>query len=742
MRRTTGLLPLCLALWLATPALSRDLVELPAGRVYAVKVDEDVRTLWIALAAPAGATLEGLDVGQKPVDVGLGDWHDNALREAFTATLSQAAPGQPPGIALEVQLAKLPQPGTYDVQLSLRQGPEHQYLKLQVLVPEARLRALATPLVERVIGLGGASEDTPGLFTLSETSGRSRVTHLAIQPVTAATSGERTLTGHLRVDTAPGTPPVPVVIPPGGSVDIPYAVSGDFPVGTSKGTVELLSPQLQTPLTVTYEVRTRRTLLWVPLLLLLGLLTGYFLRTWLKYQVELNEKRMAAEALRMRLEQERRLRPDPLYLASLARVDEPLAQLQTMDVKALSEQLPKAEQQFEAARAEFDKREAETRARLAEAEQLLSTPWSLPPATQEPLAKAREALGASRRLLESHSVVAADQELASHLASLAQALREKLREWRISVDIQLARFGEAPLPLREEDQTALSAQVERLHDALRQIPLDVPQLELRAVFSSTHDARTLLINTVPQLRTQVLRILYGVRDLFDAGDVPLAGLEQELREWSRPRKDTVEDELEWLITRSRPLERVLREETVAPLGGTPDEAALALIDQRRYVDLAALVVQRKREQEEAHRGAPILESFSGPFGAPLDVPPPLPPSPLPPVPSIPPVTFPESPGGLLRTVPEALSRLLDQVRQPPPVSATTGHALAFKSLLRAKAARTLIAGTGILAVGYLLFAEKFTGTAQDMTTVFVWAFTIDVSVDALVDVMSKGLKQT
>ncbi len=741
MRRAPGLIPLCLALWLAAPALARDLVELPAGQVYSVKVDADVRTLWIALAAPAGGTLDGLDVGQKPIDVGLGDWHDNSLREAFTATLSESAPGQHPGIALEVQLAKLPQPGTYDVRLSLRQGQERQFLNLQVLVPEARLRAQATPLVERVIGLFNGVEDTPGLFTLSETSGRSRVTNLSLQPVTAATSGDTTLTGYLRFDTAPGTPPVPVVIPPGGSANIPYSVSGDFPVGTAKGTVELLSPQLQTPLTVTYEVRTRRTVLWVPLLLVLGLLTGYLLRTWLKYQVELNEKRVAAESLRQKLEEERRLRPDPLYLASLAEVDAPLAQLRTLDVKGLAEQLPKAEQKFEAARAEFDKRQAETQARLAEAEQLLSIAWSLPPSVQETLGKAREALGASRRLLESHSVAAADEALGNQLASLAQRLREQLRAWRRSVDTQLARFDDAPLPLREEDQKTLSTQIERLHDALRQLPLDAAQLDLRAVLSGAHDARTMLINTEPQLREQLQRILYGVRDVFDAGGVPLTGLEQELREWSRPPSDRVEDELEWLINRSRPLERVLKQVTVAQLRGTPDEATRGLIDQRRYVDLAARVV--KQRQEEAHRGSPILESFTEPFGLPEAEPPPATAISLPSVPAIPPVTFPETPHGLLGAIPEALSRLLERlVRPAAPVAPAAGQALAFKTLLWARAARTIIAGIGIIAVGYILFAEKFTGTDQDMATVFVWGFTIDVSVDALVDIMSKGLKRT
>ncbi|AKI98666.1 hypothetical protein ATI61_10663 [Archangium gephyra] len=739
MRRTTGLLPLCLTLWLATPALARDLVQLPAGQVYSVKVDADVRTLWIALTAPAGGTLNGLDVGQKPIDVGLGDWHDNALREAFTATLSESSPGQHPGIALKVELAQLPQPGTYDVQLSLKQGQEQQFLKLQVVVPEAKLREQAAPLMERVIYPFFGVKDTPGLFTLSETSGRSRVTNLSIQPVTAATSGETTLTGHLRFDTASGNPPVPVVIPPGGAANIPYSVSGDFPVGTAKGSVELRSPQLQTPLTVTYEVRTRRTVLWVPILLLLGLLTGYLLRTWLKYQVELNEKRVAAESLRLKLEEERRLRPDPLYLASLAEVDAPLAQLQTLDVKGLSEQLPQAEQKFEAARAEFNKRQAETQARLTEAEQLLSIAWSLPPSVQETLGKAREALGASRKLLESNSVVAADQELKSQLASLAQRLREKLRAWRRSVDGQLARFDDAPLPLREQDQKTLSTQMEHLHDALRKIPLDAAQLDLRAVLSDTHDARTMLINTEPQLRDQLQRLLNGVRDVFDAGGVPLTGLEQELQEWSRQPSDKVEDELEWLINRSRPLERVLKQVMVAQLGSPLDEAARGLIDQRRYVDLAALVVKHKQETEAAQRGSPILESFSG-DDAPT--PPPAVAIPLPAVPTIPPVAFPETPRGLLGALPEALSRLLERLREPAaPVSPAVGHALAFKALLWARAARTLIAGIGILAVGYFLFAEKFTGTVQEMAAVFVWGFTIDVSVDALVDVMSKGIKQ-
>ncbi len=112
---------------------------------------------------------------------------------------------------------------------------------------------------------------------------------------------------------------------------------------------------------------------------------------------------------------------------------------------------------------------------------------------------------------------------------------------------------------------------------------------------------------------------------------------------------------------------------------------------------------------------------------------------MPAVAPIPVVVFPDafSAGSPL---PGPLARLIERMRRPQ-LPAAEGYALAFGALLRAKAARTLIAAAGIVTVGYLLFAEKFTGTAQDMATVFVWGFTIDVSVDALVDALTKGFKR-
>jgi hypothetical protein len=70
-------------------------------------------------------------------------------------------------------------------------------------------------------------------------------------------------------------------------------------------------------------------------------------------------------------------------------------------------------------------------------------------------------------------------------------------------------------------------------------------------------------------------------------------------------------------------------------------------------------------------------------------------------------------------------------------SATSPTVATFRSLARTKAVRTLLAGVGIVAVGYLVFEAKFVGTASELVAIFFWGFTADVSVDALVGAIAQ-----
>jgi hypothetical protein len=56
----------------------------------------------------------------------------------------------------------------------------------------------------------------------------------------------------------------------------------------------------------------------------------------------------------------------------------------------------------------------------------------------------------------------------------------------------------------------------------------------------------------------------------------------------------------------------------------------------------------------------------------------------------------------------------------------------FRQWLFAKALQWVFASAALAVVGYLIFADKFIGTDADLTTAFMWGFTTDIGVDALI----------
>ena len=297
------------------------------------------------------------------------------------------------------------------------------------------------------------------------------------------------------------------------------------------------------------------------------------------------------------------------------------------------------------------------------------------------------------------------------------------------VDAVLARLREARLPLRKEDKLAVTTRLEQLHNALWQIPLDAAEPGLRPVLEGTHATRVLLRNTAPQLRSHILRVLQGVRDVLAGSDVHLEKVEQAITAWAQA-PGLVEEALEWIAGQSASVEQVLKAATVEPLGANMSDEVRALIEDRRYVELAAHVAQLNR--------ASAAPGFPLPYGAPGYLPPPTA-AVAARVPTVPVVTFTDVPGAALWRA-EGLSRVVELFRGPAPAP-VSGYALALGALLRAKLVRTLFVGSAIAVVGYLLFVEKFIGTPQDMAAVFVWGFTIDVSADALMDILGKNFKR-
>ena len=181
------------------------------------------------------------------------------------------------------------------------------------------------------------------------------------------------------------------------------------------------------------------------------------------------------------------------------------------------------------------------------------------------------------------------------------------------------------------------------------------------------------------------------------------------RSWGAPIAEA-EEELEWCLANIQLTTSTL---TDTLLGRTPPDlrqGAEAMLVEGRFLDVA----KRLQNPEGSAMGGD--QANVAPFiASELEL-----------------TQVQASPRGV---APSSVARVLERTTDGR--SATSPSAATFRSLARTKATRTLLAGLGIVAVGYLVVEAKFVGTASELVAIFFWGFTADVSVDALVGVVAK-----
>ena len=73
----------------------------------------------------------------------------------------------------------------------------------------------------------------------------------------------------------------PASVPAGGTASVDVEASDDFPLGSTKGKIQIRSPDLATPISVGYEIRVRREHWIIVFWAGFGALLGWFVRVWM-----------------------------------------------------------------------------------------------------------------------------------------------------------------------------------------------------------------------------------------------------------------------------------------------------------------------------------------------------------------------------------------------------------------------------------------------------------------------------
>jgi len=261
--------------------------------------DQSSAVYSLAIAPPAGVDLTRWTPS---VIATVRDGSIQAIREA--AVVPQLLAGDathPPRLQLAVELGKLDDPGTYEVSIGFFAKPAPAGgnapatgnapaggttptggdaaapapVVVKLVVPAAQLGAPASVHIFRALPLWGDDDERPLPVTLSET-GRSAPLRVSVKPglltfddhptgaVLALGEGAAAESGK----------PVGLVIAAGQDASIALRVTGDVPVGTTRGNLVINGPDLAAAVTVPVEIRTRRSLWLIPLVFVAGAVLG------------------------------------------------------------------------------------------------------------------------------------------------------------------------------------------------------------------------------------------------------------------------------------------------------------------------------------------------------------------------------------------------------------------------------------------------------------------------------------
>lgn len=719
------------------------LVETPASGVYEARIDGPQAALWIALQPKVPAT--SLTVSERPLDVSVGNRHELPLVQAFTASWhgEPAAPRDPSadalsrGIKLQIDVARLPGPGTYDVALGLQEqasgpAPRRQTLRLQISVPAAVLRAKSALVVERVLALWSnttAAQTVAHPLILAETGGKSYALLRGAVSIVSESPQVATVDGELRVDT---NQPVPR----DGAVPLKVSTQGTFPLGSVRGSLELQSSQLAAPTLVPFEVRTRRARVLIVVLIVLGLLMGLLTRTVLTARIALGEQRVKLAALRERLDQEAQQQPDRLTRDKLTALRRSLDDAQSLDepqtiLTRLSEAEATRTQIHEALQAARSAAES----RLQALQKQIPEYRTLPPSALAVLDAASQHLAEAETKLKAGEVSTASAQINAAEARMRHDLQATLRAWLQQVTAELETLEDRLPPLRPRDHEKLSSRRQSLRTATDQLgtSLDQPGTDLATLL-----LHALLVQ--PPLRNLCSALSYGLKEALQTVRSDLATLALppppallQLAAVQPDSSDASADanylpQLQRLIEQGRALAQALDEalRSVLSLPSlSPDRRRelTELVGQKAYLDALAKAVAWQREEQASRSASPpthVLGTAAVTEASPG---------------SLAPDFFPDdlSPAAA-RPLPIAAASDLAAAELPAPSAASHRRILRCLRILQ-----LLFSGLGIAAIGYLLFEARFVGTVPELITIFFWGFSADISVDSLVS-FSKGLR--
>ncbi|HEX7316316.1 MAG TPA: hypothetical protein VF297_20590 [Pyrinomonadaceae bacterium] len=707
-------------------------IKLLAGPTY--EMLEDGEQVPLRVPVTLAEDVQPGEVRLRRLYVRLGQRHNRSLLGAFSVqeTLGNDAKDGP-AIELVAHMPDASAQGTYELLIEATHAKEGtqkkpRLLTVQIFHPAAKLGTTGTLVVERVVGFFREPSVEGATLQLRESAGQSRLVVNALEPVrffnaaNGETKGSLSFTG------------LPLNLAPRGGGTVSYNLNGEFHPGTTKGTALINSPQLAEPVPVNFEVRTRFARWYIVAVIVLGLLAGYFLRTWLKERVALNESRLKAydrlEQLKLAFDKNK----DPGFRESVTQHVNLVGNAAAgSDQNVIKQAVDNAGTALQDALTRLEQAKAAAKTSQAEAATLLRNfnTWSLPDDIKAARTPAVASLDAAGAALGVNNVSEAKRHLTELVATLAESVRQPVLNWKNEVAVRLEILGGEEVPLPARIAGSLKQGVEQLRASLSKVTAMPPGsgvAELSSNMQAVSDVRENIAPLVRRMDTwlgsEFDELKQTLEAIPDTGPPSVQALSSAVEAFRREIADAsrTPEALLQLLTRARlaaldeawqtsVLEQLKEEE----LKKEPGTEVLKLIDERQYVEAARVARQIVRTRRSTALGSAT--------GAAQTARP-----------------------GLGQFVPHSSAAATDSATYEPGEQVVqlvrVGRARTFRELLAANLLQTILLGLLIALGGYLLFQEKFVGTFPDFAAVFFWAFGLDVTLDKFLEVSQTIKKPT
>jgi hypothetical protein len=644
---------------------------------------------------------------------------ERAIFETFSVRLRKR--GQTKGhgrrdLGLVIRIAAHPalDPGLYRVRTAVidPQRQIRQRLTFTVKVRRPMLRQPEPIVIKRTVNpwpFDSSSE--PVAVPLRELSGRSWLSGITVSQTKPASSGDDQASGTLKLENSPQ-------LQPRGAAVAQVAATGSFPLGTSKGEIEIDGRQLPAPVSVAYEVHSNAGKLWLVLLLAGSIALGWLTRVGLTRLIRRGEAQAQGHLLHEQMSNALHAHPDRAFREA---VRQAVADLEV----ALDDRNPARVRA--AVKAGHEKLDAELKRlkergdavakRLSALATLIGRSWAVPPSVEAELSAIRSEIVIATTRLDAHHVDAAESATSEIETRLATRIATPAREWRDKVSpLVEALRTQSPNAPGSADQSVRTA-AGAANTALANAAITASDASAKDLLTAVHAAKTAVGALLPIAQTAADATVVHVVQALGAAGVHPAALEP-----LQSHREAV----------SLTFEAAQRQDSssFAPVVSMLATLGEQLRDQIR--DNARQDADHEAMDTALERGDFVAAAVAATTPAATQV--------------LPFRAFLADMGNLVVAKRTGLAESASAKGQPPqPVSLIRGLGirvdrlsplqeleLTRRAVESARQLRSMLLGIAVLIVGYLFFADSWVGTTDDVAKVFLWGFTAQLTGDFVV----------